>query len=52
MVLYNYINECSYMQHWSYLYPNRRYNEATYWIGFTTTQLTPRVPATENIRIQ
>ena len=51
MVFYNYMDECSYMQPWSYFYPNRKYNEATYWIGFTTTQFMPRVQLTENIRI-
>ena len=45
------MNVCSYTQPWPYLYPNRRHNEATYWIEFTTTQFMPRVLVTENIRI-
>ena len=27
--------ECSYTHLWPYTYPNRRYDEATYWNGFT-----------------
>ena len=29
----------------------RRYDEETFWIGFTTTQFTPHLPVIENIRI-
>ena len=45
------MDECSYTQPLPYLYPNRGYDEATYWIGFTTTQFMPHVLVTENIRI-
>ena len=50
MVLYNYMDESSYMQLWPYLYLNRRYDKVTYWIGFTTTQFMPSLLVTENIR--
>ena len=44
--------ECSYMQLWPYIYPNRRYDKATYWNGFITTQFMPHILVTENIRIR
>ena len=44
------MNVVTYTQPWPYLYSNRRYDEVTYWIGFTI-QFRLQTMATENLRI-
>ena len=46
------MNVSMYIQLWPYPYPNKRFDEVIYWIGFTTTQLMPHALMTKYIRIQ